>query len=119
MAITPLQQTKVGISGPDKKTKDDIIALQFKKLQDALLNKCPAHLWPKDSYKAACPMPILISKNHQQQLKTLQEALTIAIVDIVDRWWTDRDARFPERMPLEKQEEELLKVNTSHEMLLI
>lgn len=70
---------------------------------------CPAYLWPKGSYRAGCPRPILIGKNHQQQLESLHEALTIAITDIVGRWWTDRDAQFQERMPLEKEEEDLLR----------
>ena len=46
----------------------------------------------------------------EQQMQDIHEALTIAIVDIVQRWWTDTDARFPERMPLEKKEEDILKV---------
>jgi hypothetical protein len=41
----------------------------------------------------------------------LHEALTAGITDIVERWWTDPEARFPERMPLEKQEKDLLKVS--------
>ncbi|KZL80922.1 hypothetical protein CI238_06647 [Colletotrichum incanum] len=42
-------------------------------------------------------------------MQDLHNALTIAVIDIVQRWWTDEDARFPERMPLEPKEEELLK----------
>jgi hypothetical protein len=41
----------------------------------------------------------------------LHEALTIAISDIVDRWWSDEDARLWEQMPLKKDEENLLKVS--------
>lgn len=35
-----------------------------------------------------------------------------AINDIVPRWWRDKEAKFSERMPLEKDEEELLQVFT-------
>ncbi|KAH7136899.1 hypothetical protein B0J13DRAFT_506644 [Dactylonectria estremocensis] len=77
-------------------------------LEAGLLGRCPAHLWPHASHTAACPRPILITKSHQQQLDDLHKALTAAITDIVSRWWTDDDARFPERMPLDKREEELL-----------
>lgn len=40
----------------------------------------------------------------------LHEALVTAITDIVRRWWSDVDRRFPQRMPLKAEEEELLKV---------
>ncbi|KAL0943351.1 uncharacterized protein CTRU02_201237 [Colletotrichum truncatum] len=79
------------------------------KLQEELLKFCPADLWHDGSYSAGCPRPILLNKYHQKHLEELHEALTIAIVDIVQRWWTDKSARFPERMPLEAEEEELLK----------
>ncbi|KAK2591280.1 hypothetical protein QQS21_011032 [Conoideocrella luteorostrata] len=49
-----------------------------------------------------------MGEQHQQQLAELHEALTIAVTDIVRRWWTDNTARYPERMPLDSQEEELL-----------
>jgi hypothetical protein len=79
-------------------------------LQTNLLSKCPAHLWHEGSYRAGCPRPILIGKHHQQQLAELHKALTVAITDIVGRWWTDSESRFPERMPLEREEEDLLQV---------
>ncbi|KPM41729.1 hypothetical protein AK830_g4830 [Neonectria ditissima] len=91
-----------------QKTEGIIYAQEHEKIQATLLAKCPAHLWHNDSYRAACPRPILIDTCHQQQLEELHEALTAAITDIVQRWWTDRDARFPERMPLEREEEKLL-----------
>ncbi|KAI1409892.1 hypothetical protein F5Y13DRAFT_181745 [Hypoxylon sp. FL1857] len=77
--------------------------------QANILSLCPSHIWPKDSYRLACPRPILISKDHRQQLEELQEALAAAIADIVERWWTDNEAQFPKRMPLEKEEDDLLR----------
>lgn len=82
-------------------------------MQASLVNSCPAHLWPKNSHKAACPRPILMTKQHQTQLAELHEALTAAITDIVERWWTDKESRFPERMPLTGKEEDLLQVSTN------
>lgn len=76
----------------------------------ALLKLCPENLWHQGSYASGCPRPILVGQHHQEQMEHLHEALALAIADIVQRWWTDPDARFPERMPLEKEEEELLKV---------
>ncbi|EEU35999.1 uncharacterized protein NECHADRAFT_49776 [Fusarium vanettenii 77-13-4] len=91
------------------KVETSAYALEEAKLQDTLLKLCPANLWHNGSYSSGCPRPILVGKHHQQQMQDLHEALTIAITDIVQRWWTDRDARFPERMPLEKEEEEILR----------
>ncbi|ESU08663.1 hypothetical protein FGSG_04440 [Fusarium graminearum PH-1] len=78
-------------------------------LQESVLNLCPANLWHNGSYASGCPRPVLVGEHHQQQMKDLHKALTAAIADIVQRWWSDTDARFPERMPLEPREEELLK----------
>ncbi|KNG91646.1 hypothetical protein ANOM_000200 [Aspergillus nomiae NRRL 13137] len=78
-------------------------------LQSSILGLCPEHLWYHGSNAALCPRPILITNEHQRQLEQLHNALTTAIVDIVKRWWTDLDARFPERMPLMKNEEDLLR----------
>lgn len=38
------------------------------------------------------------------------DALVTAVVNIVDRWWTDTDANFPARMPLEAPVEAALQV---------
>ncbi|KAK6224466.1 hypothetical protein QIS74_02793 [Colletotrichum tabaci] len=78
-------------------------------LREALLRLCPENLWHDGSYSAGCPRPILVGEYHQRQMEDLHEALTTAIIDIVQRWWTDDDARFWERMPLEAEEEDLLK----------
>ncbi|PQE22029.1 taurine catabolism dioxygenase protein [Rutstroemia sp. NJR-2017a BBW] len=78
------------------------------KYEKFLLQKCPPDLWPEKAHKTTCPRPILINKAHQRQLQDLHDALTAAITNIVERWWTDEDAHFPERMPLEKREEDLL-----------
>ncbi|KAI0002720.1 hypothetical protein F4779DRAFT_635052 [Xylariaceae sp. FL0662B] len=109
-----LQQIHLGI-GPNGyeaiahcKTKNTTYEQEHSEFQARLLSICPACLWPKSSYRAGCPRPILVNKHHQHQLEKLHEALTAAITDIVARWWTDHEARFPERMPLGKEEEGLL-----------
>lgn len=81
-------------------------------LQATIQRLCPAQLWYNGSHEACCPRPILVTAQHQEQLSRLQNALTVAITDIVERWWTDPDAKFPDRMPLEEQEEDLLRVCT-------
>jgi hypothetical protein len=83
------------------------------KFHRGLLSLCTATLWPHDSYAAGCPRPILVQHHHHQQLKMLHGALSTALTDIVERWWTDKDARFPDRMPLLEKEEDILKVCTA------
>ncbi|KAF9873892.1 hypothetical protein CkaCkLH20_08626 [Colletotrichum karsti] len=78
------------------------------KFRNKLLNLCPENLWHNGSYAAGCPRPILVGNHHLQQMQDLHEALTIAIIDIVQRWWIDTQAQFPQRMPLQPEEEELL-----------
>lgn len=83
-------------------------AKEYEQTIESLLRRCPEHVWPKDSYKTNCPRPILINRHHKRHLEDLHEALTTAITDIVQRWWSDKEAKFPSRMPLAKEEEDLL-----------
>ncbi|KAF3403590.1 hypothetical protein F1880_009530 [Penicillium rolfsii] len=64
--------------------------------------------WPAGSLDSSSPHPVLVTERHLQQLSELSQALDLALQDIIERWWTDEDAKFPQRMPLEPQEEELL-----------
>jgi hypothetical protein len=76
----------------------------------------PRETWVGDAHRKSAPYPVLGSKAHQRQLSELSEALVLAITDIVERWWSDAEARFPERMPIDPMEEKLLQV--SHEPLV-
>ncbi|KAI0107994.1 hypothetical protein F4776DRAFT_417784 [Hypoxylon sp. NC0597] len=106
-------QLRVGPNGYEPvaryTAKEHIYAEEIDEYQANLLSICPSHLWSIDSHLVACPRPILISKYHQKQFARLQEALVAALTDIVERWWTDPVAQFPKRMPLEKEEEDLLR----------
>lgn len=82
--------------------------------QANLLRKCPAHLWHKASYVNGCPRPILITEHHHDHLQQLHQALVAALADIVPRWFRDHAANFPERMPLKREEEELLQVRRGY-----
>lgn len=92
----------------------DVGSAIFTREQEAarlsLLRLCTAEKWGKNSHTAYCPLPILVTRQHEQQISDLHEALVLAIIDIVQRWWQDPIARFPERMPLDPKEEELLRV---------
>ncbi|KAJ9489477.1 hypothetical protein VN97_g3799 [Penicillium thymicola] len=54
------------------------------------------------------PHPLLLSHQQLLQLKQFNVALSIAITNIVERWWTDEEAGFPLRMPLDPHEDSLL-----------
>ncbi|KAM0670347.1 hypothetical protein ACQRIU_000742 [Beauveria bassiana] len=86
-----------------------IFAQEHEAHEEILLAQCPQTVWPQGSYRASCPRPILVTKQHCDQLLQLHGALTAAINDIVPRWWRDTEARFPQRMPLAAEEEDLLK----------
>jgi hypothetical protein len=111
-----LQQVHVGI--PSKgfvpvesyQGGKDLYEEEHQRLQTSLLRLCPSHVWYNGSHDACCPRPILVTQQHQDQLLALHTALVAAITDIIERWWTDSEARFPERMPLAEAEEELLRV---------
>ncbi len=86
-----------------EKRKEDMLTMQ-----ESLLNSSSG--WLSEVYLRACPYPILIPRSKLHGLRNLHKILSIAITNIVERWWTDKEAHFPERMPLEKHEEEVLRV---------
>ena len=120
----PLQQICLsrsrGGSVPVPPTKtNSIIRIREKRLlESSLLTSCPRDTWPHNSYLAGCPHPILMTDQHDRNLQELHEALVLAITNIVERWWTDIDAKLSQRMPLEPQEEDLLRVNSIHQFQL-
>ncbi|KAL5051250.1 hypothetical protein BDW71DRAFT_202441 [Aspergillus fruticulosus] len=77
-------------------------------LQASLVRLCPDDIWPSGANETCSARPVLVTQQHQQQIAQLHTALTLGITDIVERWWSDEEAQFPKRMPLAKQEEDLL-----------
>ncbi|OAA76710.1 hypothetical protein LEL_06394 [Akanthomyces lecanii RCEF 1005] len=97
------------VVNPTDETLKAVYASEHAAQESILLKRCPADIWPGGtSYTYGCPRPILMYKRHHNQLVLFHESIVIAIADIVKRWFADKDARFPERMPLLKDEEELL-----------
>ena len=74
------------------------------------LSECSSS-WPAGDLEASCPFPVLITQRHDDDMRNLHLALKLAIEDIIERWWTDDKAQFPLRMPLEQEEEDLLRVS--------
>ncbi len=66
--------------------------------------------WTSEFHTRFCHSPLYVPPSHLHEIRELQEALGKAIVSIVDRWWTDKEADFPHRMPIRQYEEDLLKV---------
>lgn len=62
------------------------------------------------------PHPILITDQFLANLRQFHEALAIALSNIVQRWFTDKEADFPTRMPIKPHEEEVLQVTITHIM---
>lgn len=54
------------------------------------------------------PLNVCISQRFADHVRDVHVALDKALTNIVGGWFTDTDANFPARMPLERHEEELL-----------
>lgn len=91
--------------------KENFYIWESEVMKAQLMRLCPPRLWPHASYNNSCPRPILVNLRHEMILRELNTALTLSLTDIVDRWWSDKAAKFPQRMPLEPIEEGLLKVS--------
>lgn len=88
----------------DEDTREaDLIAMR-----KSLLSICP--VWPHDHYQRACPYPMVVPQLQLVKIEEIHRILSSAITNIVERWWIDEEAQFPQRMPLEKHEEEVLRV---------
>jgi|SRR5580704_12898284 hypothetical protein len=90
-------------------------AEELYQFRESLQRSCPA--WPHGFDLAASPLPILVPGDFVNRLEVLGDILCRAIVSIVERWWTDSDAKFPERMPLLPHQEALLKVGSSAKLI--
>lgn len=66
--------------------------------------------WPIDIHLRQCHSIIYVPPSHVETVEKLQNALSKALTSIVDRWWSDKDADFPNQMPVNQHEEDVLKV---------
>lgn len=55
------------------------------------------------------PFNICITSAFASQVEDIHKLLDRSLIDIVERWFSDEEAEFPSRMPLEKHEEDLLR----------
>jgi len=61
-----------------------------------------------DVHDRMAPFNMCISIRFADHVRGLHRALDKALVDVVQRWYSDKEANFSKRMPLEKHEEDLL-----------
>ncbi|KAK4124711.1 hypothetical protein N657DRAFT_615634 [Parathielavia appendiculata] len=101
--------TSDGIFVSPEDAGQDTRIMETKCFREALLrNTAPYGQVPKNAVRLN-PHPAVIPKKFLENLNLFHEALTIALVDIINRWWTDKEADFPNRMPLEPRVESLLR----------
>lgn len=70
---------------------------------------------PIPLHQRMSPFNICITQQFADTLESVHRLLDRALVDVVERWFTDIEADFPSRMPLETHEEEVLRLISSHE----
>lgn len=64
--------------------------------------------WASGFPQRLAPFQICIDRPFADRVHDIHKLLRKALVDIVERWYSDTKAKFPSRMPLESHEEELL-----------
>lgn len=74
-------------------------------------------VWPHAFDIKACPHPLIVPQSQLFRLEKLHRLLSSAITNIIERWFSDGEARFPDRMPLEPLEEDTLKVGLDDDLL--
>ena len=94
----------VNVTGADEQSRrEDMLSMQCS-LTDLSTD------WPENSWRKASPFPILMKQHQVDRVVTLHTLLTKAITSIVERWWTDQESHYAQRMPLEPYEEDVLQV---------
>ena len=83
---------------------------ELQQFRENLLRSCAQ--WPDLLDIVGSPLPILIPEHLTTHLEQLSKALCRAITSIVERWWSDSRANFPEKMPILPHQEAVLRVRT-------
>ncbi|EPS42535.1 hypothetical protein H072_3486 [Dactylellina haptotyla CBS 200.50] len=86
-----------------EQTIPEIRALEKRMFQKGVIGQSRAQL---DRFN---PHPILFPVQFFKELEIFNDAFTIALDNIVERWWTDLSANFPCRMPIDHRAADLLK----------
>ncbi|KAJ5360230.1 hypothetical protein N7517_009421 [Penicillium concentricum] len=100
LALSTNNPEKVNFVFPahaEKTTRQQEREVNIKSLEEP----CPRLGWPHDAHLQSCPHPMRMNAQHTDELRELHKALVLAINNIIERWWKDKDAEFSRRMPLE------------------
>ncbi|KAI4183018.1 MAG: hypothetical protein L6R41_005649 [Letrouitia leprolyta] len=100
------QSVRKGSFAVADQTDEGILQKDMEAMQQSLLHSSCA--WPEYTYKKGSPFPILMNKIQMDRVEALHNLLAKAITNIVERWWSDVAAKFPQRMPLTPCEEDIL-----------
>ncbi|XEV01776.1 hypothetical protein FSHL1_007063 [Fusarium sambucinum] len=78
-------------------------------MNQALLQNTQHHGQLPQLTKRLSPHPFILPMDFVSNLVTFHEALALALDNIIERWWKDQDADFPNRMSFEPRVESLLR----------
>ncbi|KAJ5267579.1 hypothetical protein N7478_010387 [Penicillium angulare] len=78
------------------------------KLQERLADNVRPYGALPGAAKRLNPHPALLPLQFIKELEIFNEALAIALNNIIERWWTDKEANLPSRTPLDPHVEGLL-----------
>ncbi|KAJ4141782.1 hypothetical protein NW768_000999 [Fusarium equiseti] len=78
-------------------------------VQRALLRNTEAYGNPFGLAGRLNPYPMILPPEFLSKLEEFHEALNLALVSIIDRWWSDEESDFPTQMPLDRQVEKVLR----------
>lgn len=87
--------------------------LERETMQTHLFNSITPYGRLPDASRGLNSDPALLPKQFLKDLETFREALATALDNIIEKWWKDKEAKLPSRMPLEPQAEALLQVSSS------
>ncbi|PQE30842.1 Taurine catabolism dioxygenase protein [Rutstroemia sp. NJR-2017a WRK4] len=80
---------------------------ELQHFRESLLKSCSQ--WPPEYNTSASPCPLLVPESHIKHIERLGNALCRSVTSIVERWWTDPIAGFPQRMPVLPHQETILR----------
>jgi len=77
-------------------------------VQQALLRNTEVYGKPFGLASRVNTHPMILPRYFLDKLERFHGALNLALVNIIDRWWSDEYAGFPSRMPLDHRVEKVL-----------
>ncbi|KAH7182252.1 IucC family-domain-containing protein [Fusarium flagelliforme] len=92
-----------------EKSSSQTRCMEAEAMSQALLQNTQQHGRLPGLTKRLNPHPFLLPADFISELKAFHEALALSLDNIIERWWKDEEADFPNRMPFEPHVESLLR----------